>query len=50
MGGYIDAAVKKLRHKVHGMKKASCADLQEIERVTLAIDGLLKMKEEWQNA
>ena len=50
LGGYIDAAVKKLRHKVHGMKKASCADLQEIERVTLAIGGLLKMKEEWQNA
>lgn len=50
LGIYIDSAVKKLRHKVQGMKKASHADVHDIEHCTLAIDGLLKMKEEWQYA
>ena len=48
LGIYIDLVVKKLRHKVQGMKKASCADLQEIECCMSAIDGLLTMKEDWQ--
>lgn len=50
LGVYIDAEVKKLRHKLQGMKKAAIADTQGIEHCALAIDGLLKMKEEWQNA
>lgn len=50
LGIYIDSIVKKLRHKALGMKKARAADLQELERCEAAIEGLLKMKEEAQNA
>lgn len=50
LGIYIDSIVKKLRHKTQGMKKARCVDPRELERCEAAIDGLLKMKEEAQNA
>lgn len=50
LGIYIDSIVKKLRHKLLGMKKAAAAEACELERCTAAIDGLLKMKEEAQNA
>ena len=50
LGIYIDTVVKKLRHKVQGMKRAACADPPELERCQEAICGLLKMKEEAQNA
>lgn len=50
LGLYIDTVVKKLRHKAQGMKRAARADQMELERCQAAICGLLKMKEEAQNA
>ena len=50
LGIYVDTVVKKLRHKAQGMKRAACADPLELERCQAAVCGLLKLKEEAQNA
>lgn len=47
---YIDSVVKKLRHKMQGLKRAAAADPLELEHCQAAIRGLLKMKEEAKDA
>lgn len=47
---YIDSIVKKLRHKAQGMEKAAASREGELERCRAAIDELLRIRKELDNA